>query len=307
MAAAGWFVLAGNAGAQASFPYNDGFESGSLGPEWTATSDPNGEILVTTAHAPHDGAYHVTMDCINSGTYALNTLDLNIDLTGQTDAVLTYWYKEYGDEDDPEDGCFISDDGINFYLVNSHNGGPSSWTMFTVDIGAAAASYGLTMGNTFVIRFSQYDNSPLTSDGICIDDVKVDRAEVPSLSCDVTGISASAGGVALFTLDAGTAYAGREYLLLGTASGTAPGISLPGGAILPLNPGFFFHCVRTHVNNANFVHFNGTLDAVGGAFARMDSRGPINPALVGKHLDFAYTTVGPYDFQSETVGIDITP
>lgn len=300
-------ALCGTAGAQAAFPYSDGFESGVLGPEWSIVPDANGQIRVTTSYGPHGGDYHVAMDCLVSGTYAYNMLDLAIDLSGQSQVELSYWYKEFGDENHAEDGCFISDDGVNFYQVLSHNDGPSDWTMFTVDIDQAAALLGLSLNGSFVIRFSHSDNSPLTSDGICIDDVKVDGASGPALTCDTASISAAAGGQAFFMLDAGVPNAGCEYALLGTASGTTPGQLLPGGGVLPLNPGLFMQCVRAHMNGSYLIDFHGYLDASGFAIAELNTNGPLAPILAGRHLDFAFTTVGPFDFQSETVGIDILP
>jgi len=300
------FSFAELASARAAFPFSDDFESGGLNPDWSIVPDPNGRIQVTSQYDPHGGSYLVAMDSLNSGSYALNLLDLSIDLAGQAEVELTYWYKEYGDENHAEDGCYISEDGIVFYQVISHNDGPSSWQKYSVNIGEAAAANGISLSSTFVIRFSQYDNSSLKSDGICLDDVRVDLPEIHTLSSDVKTLSASVGGAAVFHLNAGVAYAGREYVLLGSAFGTSPGITLPGGANLPLNPGFFFNCVSSRINTVNFVRFNGYFDASGEADARMDSLGPVHPCAAGKRLDFAYTTVLPFDFQSEPVGIDIT-
>lgn len=307
LAAALILCCSGSASGQAYMPYSDGFESGAFGPEWRLSNDPNGRIEVTSQYSPHDGVYHAAMDCLNSGTYALNTLDLEIDLSGETQVDLSYWYKEFGDENHADDGLFISDDGVNFHQVRSHNDGPTAWTLFTIDLDEEAAALGLTLSKDFVIRFSQYDNSPLTSDGVCIDDVSVDYPAIPALHCDVGTLSAATGGVAVFTLHAGAANAGREYLLLGSNTGTSPGYVLPSGATLPLNPGLFFYCVRTHINTSNFVHFNGHFNVLGRAHAKMDSCGPGNPYSVGMHFDFAYTTVDPYDFQSNVVGIDVVP
>ena len=117
LALLGLSVFSGGASAQAPFPFSDGFESGVFGPEWTVNSDSNGRVEVTTSYLPTEGSYLVAMDCVVSGTYANNALDLAIDLTGQAGVELTYWYKEFGDEDHPEDGCFVSDDGVNFHLV----------------------------------------------------------------------------------------------------------------------------------------------------------------------------------------------
>ncbi|MFH1998640.1 MAG: hypothetical protein ABIK28_03120 [Planctomycetota bacterium] len=56
------------------------------------------------------------------------------------------------------------------------------------------------------------------------------------LSIDTNQLTAAAGGTILFNLDAGASHASRNYLILGSATGTSPGYPLPGGmATLPLN------------------------------------------------------------------------
>jgi len=70
------------------------------------------------------------------------------------------------------------------------------------------------------------------------------------------------GGTINFTLDAGYDNASRSYLLLGSATGMAPGISLPGGlSTLPLNWDAFTSIVIALANTPVFSEFMGTLDA----------------------------------------------
>lgn len=97
-----------------------------------------------------------------------------------------------------------------------------------------------------------------------------------------------AGGIVNFTMSAGTDNGNRDYILLGSATGTSPGIALPGGAILPLNWDPFTDMVLALINTAHFKDFLGVLDAMGMGSAQLDSLGPVSPHLVGIHLYFAY-------------------
>jgi len=132
--------------------------------------------------------------------------------------------------------------------------------------------------------------------------------EEPALSADVSSLSAAAGGTVTFTLDAGAAFAGRLYGMTGSASGTVPGFNLPGGGVLPLNRDFVFDFIRGNFGSPLFTGFLGNLDANGRATAVFDTMGSI-PAVLppGSTLHFAFTTVNPYDFQSNAVAVDIVP
>jgi PKD repeat protein len=69
----------------ATLPFADGFEAGSLGPNWTSqSSNGEGRILVTTSNTPHSGSYHLTMDdSLNGGLYAQNEAWLHLNLAGE--------------------------------------------------------------------------------------------------------------------------------------------------------------------------------------------------------------------------------
>lgn len=127
------------------------------------------------------------------------------------------------------------------------------------------------------------------------------------LTADTDQISASTGGRVTFTLDAGAGNGNRNYILLGSASGTTPGISLPGGmATLPLNWDVFTNVVISLINTSIFSKFMATLDPAGGATAIFDTLGPI-PGASGITLHFAYALNKPWDFASNPVGISIVP
>ena len=119
----------------------------------------------------------------------------------------------------------------------------------------------------------------------------------PSLHADVFELSESTGGSVNFLLLAGLDNANRDYLLLGSISGTEFGIPLPGGkATLPLNYDFFTSMTIMYANTFLFMDFMGTLDAMGSGTAQMNL-GPVSGAA-GSNMYFAYALNKPWDFGS---------
>lgn len=131
------------------------------------------------------------------------------------------------------------------------------------------------------------------------------EAAVPMLSVDTHDLSQSLGGNVTFTLDAGAGFAGRAYQLLGGMSGASPGIPLTGGGVLPVNFDALSSKILALSGSPTFLDFSGTLDAAGQATAVMQAPAPMPPSLLGAHLDFAYTTLSPFDFQSHTVWVEV--
>ncbi len=137
---------------------------------------------------------------------------------------------------------------------------------------------------------------------------KIYRYEpVEILAADVDTLSESTGGEVNFTLAAGTEYAGRNYFLLGSATGTTPGFPLPGGQTLPLNWDVFTGLVFKMANTPVLVDFYGVLDPSGQAAAKMDTFGPLPPGSAGITLYFAYTLYGPFGLVSNPVAVEIVP
>jgi M6 family metalloprotease-like protein len=171
--------------------FDDVFESGSLGPEWSTNSTETGQILVTRNNYPKGGKYHVTLDSAVSGMWSLNELVLTLDLYGKTGAILSFFQMEVGDENHSMpvsftgsgnyDGVAISADGNTWYrVVDLGITRPNfEYALFEVDLDAAIASAGISYNSSFKIKFQQYDNYPLTSDGIAFDEIQV-TASVPS-------------------------------------------------------------------------------------------------------------------------------
>jgi len=170
----------------ASFPFSENFEDGSLRSFWKANSTGTGRVLVTSSSAPHGGSYHLTMDS-SSSVYALNELVLNINLTGRTGVRLSFFQKSFRDESHllpasfsgsrNGDGVSISADGTTWYKVQgltTSEGAILNWKKFEVDLDAAIAAARINYTSTFKIKFQQYDNSPIPSDGFALDDIVLD-------------------------------------------------------------------------------------------------------------------------------------
>lgn len=159
----------------ATLPYNTGFESGSLDQYWTTTSSNSfGRIQVTSANSPN-GSYHLTMDSNTNNNFAQNEAWLHLDLSGETQVDLDFQWKEFSDESHSQDGVYLSDDaGASFTKVYDLTVGTSSYQTISLDIDALAASNGLSLNGTFVIKFQQYDNYSITTDGHAFDDINVE-------------------------------------------------------------------------------------------------------------------------------------
>jgi hypothetical protein len=125
------------------------------------------------------------------------------------------------------------------------------------------------------------------------------------LSIDANTLSRSGGGSTGFRLAAGSAFAGRDYILLGSASGTEPGIALPGGGVLPLNNDPVLRYILSHSGSPPFTGFRGFLDGNGSAAAALTVPGL--PLAAGTVVNFAYTTEAPFDYQSNAVSVEILP
>lgn len=127
------------------------------------------------------------------------------------------------------------------------------------------------------------------------------------LMADTTEISGSLGGSVNFTLDAQPVNAGRQYILLGSVTGTSPGTDLPGGLVtLPLNFDIFTDFIFLFLNTPICVDFFGNLDVDGKATAKFDTLGPVSSAI-GVTAHFAFCMNKPFDFASNAVGIDVIP
>lgn len=112
-----------------------------------------------------------------------------------------------------------------------------------------------------------------------------------ALSADRSTLSLQAGGTQAFTLDGGSAFAGRTYLLLGTASGTA-GFAYRSHQI-PLTPDGYFSFTLGNPNTFPLANSLGVLDGTGGATASLTLPPGLSSALIGLVLHHAFVVLTP--------------
>ncbi len=119
-------------------------------------------------------------------------------------------------------------------------------------------------------------------------------------------VSSAAGADVPLTLDVGVAAAGQGYVVLGSVSGTAPGLPLPGG-VLPLNPDPVFDIVLNNPGPPLFVDYAGILDGSGRASPRFVAPPGLLAPAVGFHFDWAAVILGPPKTPTNAVGFDVVP
>jgi hypothetical protein len=159
-----------------------------------------------------------------------------------------------------------------------------------------------------MVRFSANDNPNESLVEALIDDFMVERFTLDaSLWADAYAIPASTGSTVQFSMDATSANANRQYLLLGTASGTSPGLPLPGGVNLPINWDALTNLMIALIGSPAMQNFVGFTDSMGEANAALNTLGPVDPSAVGVQLSFAYFTVDLPHFASTPINVTIDP
>ena len=142
-----------------------------------------------------------------------------------------------------------------------------------------------------------------------IPDLIVTGVDCSSLVQDAGSLSVSAGGTTNFFLNAGPANAGLFYLLLGSLSGTAPGLPL-GAVTLPLNMDAYFSFTLSNANGPILEDTFGLLDACGTARAAFHLPAGAAPGAVGLTADHAYAVfdfLGNATFASVPQPLSLTP
>ncbi|MCP4785032.1 MAG: hypothetical protein GY878_15870 [Fuerstiella sp.] len=200
--------------------YYESFEGG-LGSEWTIQEvDSEARVsirnLVGEGVVANDAAQQFSQDgnskslafdstrVSGDSTKDLGIAILNIDLTGLTDAVMTFQHFEGGDLNDqlPDqhltqttgDGVAISKDGTDWFRLKDlsgadiNRGGDGLWQLFEFDLGReierinTSFAAGLAFNNDLQLKFSQWDYRSLPSHGWAIDELRIeDEAETFSL------------------------------------------------------------------------------------------------------------------------------
>lgn len=221
----------GFAQTYATLPYYTGFETSTLDASWTATSSQAGvniEVIQSgtltwstqTANA-YAGNYFLGLDYGTGGVYNLNQADLHVNLSGQSGIRLEFWWAEWNDETEVEDGIFVSDNGgASFTKILNLNGASYTdltWTHFNMSLDSVNALYGLSATANYIIRFQQYDNYYFAggNDGFLFDEIEV------YASCVPIAANISVSECEMYTVPSGD----ETYMISGIYTDTIPAVS----------------------------------------------------------------------------------
>lgn len=231
--------------SSAATVFSEDFESGVFSSAWNRTGTGNFRTQITN-YSPHGGTRHMAMDeALDSGVYARNEVTLTLDLAGRTGVVLRFWAAQFGEEADGPppspfpstganfDGVAISaDGGNNWYEVQSLRTLTTTYTQLTVDLDAAIAARGLSYTGNFKIRFNQYDNFSLGTDGIGIDDISV-TANVPPTGLALNLPSQVVEGAGGVTCTVSVPIALATDLILNLSSKSPAKVTAPPSVTIP--------------------------------------------------------------------------
>ena len=128
----------------------------------------------------HSGSQAAAMDAYPAGTMSENYIIATLNLSNystSTDLELSFWHRNYGEEDQPNDRVWIrgsnADPWIEIYdLYDDDN--LSGWVEVTgLDIDSEISGAGQTITSTFQLRFGQEDNFSFDNDGRVFDDIMI--------------------------------------------------------------------------------------------------------------------------------------
>lgn len=262
---------------------NPGFETGVLSPWYSS-------VWEVTTETPHSGTYCATGEGNNWIRQDFDEIPVEEIIS------ITLWSRQ------PEEAIQAVDlyytDGTYYEDIIWPS---ASWGIFDV-------TSWLTPGKILNgIRIWGYSGGGPDPDITYIDDISIMTEGQLALKVTPKEVSAWFGGTFTFELF-GDGLGGRDYVLLGSATGITPPMVLPGGNLLLLAKDWF----TTMLLNAALAggwglvnDFIGTLDVNGEAEATLIFPGHCQ---VYEDIDlwFAWTTYNPFDFQSNTVEATIT-
>jgi len=152
--------------------FSDGFETGTFGAAWTRTGTGTYRVQTSTSYKA-TGTRGCTFDSTTSASYQTSQLTLAVNAANYANLTLTYKIRNIGDETHAQDGIYISNDGTNWTKCVGFPAISSTFSTETIDLSQAAAAAGYVPGANFKIRWQEYDDYPISTDGIAIDDVAV--------------------------------------------------------------------------------------------------------------------------------------
>jgi BNR repeat protein len=249
---------------------------GTLYVAWAQSGGPTGPNVVFSSSADHGATWSTPSPASDVTTNSQYTPCIAVDPQGNLDVGF------YDCRDDP------SNARVNFYLSRSSDGGQTlqpNVKVSDVDFDPTAYATGTDVTLRSGIDSSERTLHAIWTDGRNGDNDVYTAAVELDFHTDVSKLSASTGGTVTFTVSPGPLFQNDLYQIVGSTSGTSPGLDLF-FVHLPLNFDPFFAWTIVLANGSSLPGFLGTLDATGSATGSLVS-GPLPPALIGYQMDFA--------------------
>ena len=155
-------------------PYEMTFEEG-IDNNWEMfNSNEYGRTIITDEYEPYSGRKHLIMDVNTDSHYSTNEAWLHLSLENQKGVVISFFWKEFDDEDHFEDGVFISDKGGGYFeKIYSLKDNKNKWERVVIELDKIVREFGMRYTDDFVIKFQHYDNDKIPRDGFAFDDINV--------------------------------------------------------------------------------------------------------------------------------------
>jgi hypothetical protein len=164
------------------------FESGVIPTSMTIySSNGFGRVRLIAPSGAASSGLALVMDSNVDRNDTLNEAIYRINLTESDQAILSFSHIQFNDETDSlpldfvghadGDGVAISDDGQRWRTILDAPEA-ATWTEFSIDLAAAAADAGMTLGPDFQIKFQQYDNFGYPTDGRAFDNIKITQPDL---------------------------------------------------------------------------------------------------------------------------------
>ncbi len=176
----------------------------------------------------------------------------------------------------------------NWDLWYSTTGPFGSWIKIKMNMPPSQLSLVWTVPDTISskVRFRiRMDNVGTNYEDISDKDTTI----AASLSGDTKQVSVATGGTQTLTLDADTQSAMRGYWVVGSVTGTKPGVPL-GGVVVPLRYDFYTDFTVAAPNSTVLSTSRGTLDAKGRGKATFNVPKGLGSAAVGVTIYHAFIT-----------------
>ncbi|MCB1231649.1 MAG: hypothetical protein KDN19_15370 [Verrucomicrobiae bacterium] len=159
---------------------------------WSFLATNTGRIVISSGALRMD-------DAVNGRGYSYNHAVLHVNLAGRNNVTLEFDHRNWGDEihtlastfsgNVAGDGVSISADGTTWHVVDPLNVVSTTFRTISIDLDQAAATAGISLTSDFQIKFQQYDDSAVPSDGFDFDNILVRIEQV----LPATGLTATDG------------------------------------------------------------------------------------------------------------------